>query len=38
MSTAKRNDKLASYGVKGEADTVTFHRMKEFTDIPIQES
>jgi len=36
MSTTgvvKRNDKLAFYGVEETAGTVTYHRMKGFTDI-----
>lgn len=33
MSTVKRNEKLAFYGVKGETGTVTYHRMKGFTDM-----
>ena len=33
MSTVKRNEKLAFYGVKGENDAVTYHRMKGFTEM-----
>ena len=33
MSTVKRNDKLAFYGVKGANGAVTYHRMKGFTDM-----
>ena len=29
----QRADKVAFYGVKGEGDAVTYHRMKGFTDI-----
>ena len=29
----QRADKLAFYGVKGEEDAVTYHRMKGFTDM-----
>jgi len=32
-SAVKRNDKLAFYGVKGETETITFNRMKGFTDM-----
>lgn len=33
MSTVKRNDKLAFYGVKGETDEITYYRMKGFTEM-----
>ena len=31
----KRSDKVAFFGVAGEGSTVTYHRMKGFTDISI---
>lgn len=33
MSTVKRNDKLAFFGVKSDDGTVTYHRMKGFTEM-----
>ena len=33
MGIVKRNEKLAFYGVVGEGDVVTYHRMKGFTDM-----
>ena len=33
MSTVKRNEKLAFYGIKDESGTSIFHRMKGFTDM-----
>lgn len=33
MDIAKRSDKVAFYGVKGEGSTITYHRMEGFTDI-----
>ena len=33
MNVARRSEKVAFYGIKGETDTVTYHRMEGFTDI-----
>ena len=33
MNVARRSEKVAFYGVKGESDAVTYHRMEGFTDI-----
>lgn len=36
--TVKRNDKLAFYGIKDAEGTVTYNRMKGFTDMTGEES
>lgn len=33
LEIAKRNEKVAFFGVKGEGDAVTYHRMRGFTEF-----